>query len=230
MKIIEYINAKNIIVKFLDEYKTNIKTSYEAFLRGNVKNPYDKTVYNNGYIGVDKYNPLSQTIAYNCWRSMLQRCYSEKMHYRCPTYNNCTVCKEWLNFQNFAKWHEENYYNINNEVMNLDKDILIKGNKVYSPETCVFVPRSINLMFVKSNKTRGDLPIGVSKNHNKFMAQVALNKGFLYLGTYDNYEKAFQAYKIHKEQLIKNLAKEYKNNIPEKLYNIMNTYEVEITD
>ena len=87
---------------------------------------------------------------------MLRRCYDEKLHKKYPTYIDCKVCEEWLNFQNFAKWYYNNYYEIENEKICLDKDILHKGNKIYSPDNCVFVPNNINVLFVKSDKSRGD--------------------------------------------------------------------------
>ena len=120
--------------------------------------------------------------------------------------------------------------------MALDKDILVKGNKIYSPETCVFVPQNINTLFTKRNKVRGEYPIGVSfyKNTNKYLAQcnILINGKSQYkkLGYYNNIEDAFNAYKESKEANIKQVADYYKDNIPNKLYEAMYNYEVEITD
>lgn len=80
---------------------------------------------------------------------MLERCYSARYQERKPTYKGCSVCDEWLNYQNFAKWYDDNYYEIKGEIMCLDKDILVKGNKIYSPENCVFVPNYINVLFAR---------------------------------------------------------------------------------
>lgn len=75
-------------------------------------------------------------ISYSIWKAMLARCYSASHHKRYPTYSNCSVCKEWHLFSNFKKWFDENYI----EGYHLDKDILVQDNKVYSPQTCVFIP------------------------------------------------------------------------------------------
>lgn len=168
---------------------------------------------------------------------MLNRCYYEKLHEKRPTYIGCTVSEEWHNFQNFAKWYYENYYEIEGEVMCLDKDILCKGNKIYSLETCVFAPQTINLLFVKKQNVRGESPIGTSSTENgKYRVrchminpETSKSKGE-YLGVYDTQEKAFEAYKYYKEKNIKEVADYYKDKIPQKLYNGMYAYEVEIDD
>lgn len=108
---------------------------------------YDKSAYGVGYIGEGAYKISFKRVFYPhyiYWRTMMKRCYSDHFHTQFPTYKDCSVVKDWHNFQNFAKWYDENYYEIGEEMMHLDKDILVKGNKVYSPETCVFVPQSIN--------------------------------------------------------------------------------------
>ena len=233
MKIVKYINCHNVVVNFID-YDYEVKTSYRCFLSGAVKCPYDKIVYGNGFIGVGKYKSKegnSMTKQYQIWKDMLRRCYDDKFHKKHPTYKDCEVCDEWLNFQNFAKWYDKNYYKIENEQMHLDKDILIKGNKIYSPETCVIVPQVINDLFVKNNKSRGDLPIGVTfdKSRNKYIGQC--KKGNMKsTKRFDNIDEAFYFYKTNKENYIKYIAEKYKNKIPSKLYYAMLNYEVEITD
>jgi hypothetical protein len=153
-----------------------------------------------------------------------------------PTYKGCTVDESWHNFQNFAAWYDKNFYEIDGERMELEKDILIKGNKVYSPETCVFAPHSINSLFVKGNSIRGEFPIGVYRHTqtNKYIAQckISLNgvKKTINLGIYETPERAFIAYKSYKENLIKQKAENYKDKIPSKLYEAMINYKVEITD
>ncbi|HFD2033567.1 TPA: hypothetical protein ACF2DD_002144 [Clostridium perfringens] len=131
--------------------------------KGTIKSHFTPTVYDVGIVGKEKVKNKYGKIypSYITWRNMIQRCYDEKLKDKYSTYKNCTVCDEWLYYPNFKQWYDNNYYEVNNEEMHLDKDILNKGNKVYSPETCVFVPQSINSLFIKSDKTRGDLPIGV---------------------------------------------------------------------
>ena len=234
MKIIECINARNIVVIFDNGYKT--KTEYSQFKKGQIKNPYDKTIYNVGYIGEGYYKLITHKNIYKHWSSMIRRCYADNKNKFNPTYKDCSVCEEWHNFQNFGKWFDENYYTIENETMALDKDILVKGNKTYSPETCVFVPQRINSLFLKRNKSRGKYPIGTTynKRDKKYESCCHMYKNNRYtrhaIGNFDTPTEAFTAYKTFKEQYIKQVANEYKDKIPKKLYDAMYRYEVEITD
>ena len=171
------------------------------------------------------------TKCYNTWRAMLERCYSSRLHEKYSTYIDCQVCDQWLDYQNFAEWWENNYYEIKGQRIALDKDILVKGNKIYSPNTCVFVPSKINSLFVKRDKMRGELPIGVTKRKNGYQAYCANGNGKnITLGTFDNPHEAFLIYKLNKELLIQGMANEYKDEIPSKLYDAMMVYEVEEWD
>ena len=242
MKIVEYKEAKDIIVEFQDEYKVKVHTQYVCFQKGKVKNPYDREVYGVGYLGVGKYKSIDKnkkrTKVYIIWQSMLMRCYDPYYINKYPTYIDCYVCDEWLNFQNFAEWFYENIYNCNNERMELDKDILIKGNKIYSSDTCILIPHRINVLFIKADKMRGEYPIGLtydkSSNNLKVQCNVFENdkKKKKYLGNFplNRPFQAFYTYKIFKEKYIKQVADEYKNLIPQKLYDAMYSYEVEIND
>lgn len=171
--------------------------------------------------------------SYICWRDMLKRCYSEKIQEKRPTYKGCTVSKEWHKFSNFKKWYNNNYYEIDKHRMTLDKDILIKNNKVYSEDTCIFVPMNINNLFTRSNSTRNNLPIGVcfDKSKNKYKVTCSVNNGkSKNIGTFNSPDEAFKAYKIFKENYIKQVADIYKEIIPIKLYNAMYEYEVDAED
>ena len=235
MIIIEYINCDNIKVK-IDNTNYTIKTSYSIFKKGNVKYPYDKSVYNVGYFGEGKYNSSKDRRCYYCWRDMIRRCYDKKVYCKEPTYKGCTVCKEWLNFQNFAEWYYNNYYDFLSERVELDKDILNKHNKIYSPNNCIFVPQRINKLFKKvSHGNCKSLVVTYYKYNNKYNASCcvinnkgkALNKN---LGYFSNEIDAFNAYKQFKEKYIKQVADDYKDKIPKKLYEAMYNWEVEITD
>lgn len=203
-----------------------------------VNNPYERNLFGVGYIGEGEFKVSLKRVYsphYIYWMTMLKRCYSEKFQETSKTYMGCSVADEWHNFQNFAKWWEENFYEIDNETMHLDKDILVKGNKIYSPETCVFVPHTINTLFVKSDVARGKYPIGVcfvkGNKTKKFKAQCSAGKREIkFLGRFSTPEEAFYAYKTFKENVIKQIADEYIDKIPNKLYNAMINYKVEITD
>ena len=135
-----------------------------------------------------------------------------------------------------CEWLEKNYYKVPGERMHLDKDILYKGNKVYSRKTCIFVPQRINNLFVKSNKKRGKNPIGVTLRPSGKYETFCYN-GYgkqIYLGSYLTKEQAFKVYKQYKEKVIKEVIDEYKGIIPEPHYSrlreAMYNYEVEIDD
>lgn len=146
------------------------------------------------------------------------------------TYEECTVCEEWHNFQNFADWFDKNYYEIGKERMEIDKDLLIKNNKIYSPNTCVFVPRRINSLLIKNNKARGKYLVGVDFHNKKFRARCMTLNGSIYLGHFNTEIEAFEKYKKFKEMYIKQVADEYKNVIPKKLYIALYNYKVEMED
>lgn len=228
MKIIEYNNNKKIKVEFQDKYKAIVSTSYSHFLDGTVKNPYDKSVLNVGYLGEGKYNSIKDLKVYLCWKNMLKRCYDPYYLNKYPTYIDCYVCKEWHCFQYFAEWFYNNYYEIEGEVMHLDKDILIKGNKIYSPKTCVFVPNNINQLFVKTDSKRGKLPIGVTEDKRRGTYSTFISH--INYGYFKDIRSAWLMYKFNKELIIQSVADEYKDLIPTKLYDAMYKYEVEMND
>ena len=166
---------------------------------------------------------------------MLRRCYDPYEINREPVYIDCYVCDEWLCFQNFAEWFYNNYYEIEGQRMHLDKDILIKGNKIYSPNTCIIVPERINKLFIrKERKKDKNLPIGVFYyNNNGLMAKISKtrkNKEIVGVFPLDKPFQAFTCYKENKENYIKQVADEYKDLIPNKLYEAMYRYEIDIND
>ena len=239
MMIVSYVQWDDIDVYFPKYNWTAKNVAYSSFKKGNIKCPYEPRTHGKGYLGEGKYKTSKNgkaTKCYKTWIDMLERCYSSKCHDKYPTYKRCTVCEEWLCFQNFAKWYHENYYNISNERMELDKDILYKGNKIYSPDTCVFVPQRINKLFVKCDKNRGSEIIGVSYNEktNKYLAQCNIDGKILNLGRYSTPQEAFRVYKRYKEKIIKEVIDSYEGIIPEphysKLKKAMYNYRVEISD
>mgnify|MGYP002672898694 CR=1 FL=1 len=239
--IVEYRNRIDIDVYFPEYNWTFKKAKYGNFKRGTITCPYEKRVYGEGYIGEGDYTAWKNgkiTKCYNTWHHMLRRCYDEKYHERQPTYIGCKVSERFLNFQNFGDWDNDNYYKVEGEIMCLDKDILVKHNKIYSPETCIYVPQTINNLFTKRQNGRGDEPIGVTynKRDDEYRAQCNLfniksgKSKRKYLGSYDNPEEAFKTYKQFKEKYIKQVADYYKDKIPQRLYQALYNYEVEIDD
>lgn len=228
VEVIEQLNNNNYTIKFEDGLVVYDK-QYHHLTKGQIKNPYHPSLFGVGYLSVGKYkafNGKDLTILYKTWHGMLRRCYDEKHQEKYPTYKDCSVSKEWLNFQMFAEWFEKNYV----DGWCLDKDILIKGNKVYSLETCCFIPQEINNLFTKANKIRGKYPIGVSKQGNKFVAKLYKKDRQTHLGYFNTPEEAFQAYKVAKEVYIKEVADKYKGQITDQIYRILIYYKVKIDD
>ena len=241
MVIKEYRTATDMDVYF-PKYDWIFKGArYSNFKIGKISCPYEPSVLNKGYFGEGKYSSRDEngckTKCYNKWRGMLQRCYDDKYQEKHPSYKGCQVEDCLLNFQNFGEWFDENYYEIEDETMCLDKDILNKGNKIYSKDNCIFVPNDINVLFTKSDKIRGDCPIGVTYRKRYNIYEVYCNRGHkqnVYLGRYNTPEEAFQVYKSYKEKVIKDTIDSYEGIIPEphcsKLKEAMYNYKVEITD
>ena len=244
MKIIKYRNSKDIDVYF-PEYNWTFKHNrYTHFKEGSIICPYERRFKGIGYLGEGKYKfreNNKETRCYQEWMKMLDRGYGITWSKKHPTYERVEVCEEWHNFQNFAKWYYENYYEVKGQRMELDKDILYKGNKIYSPETCMIVPQRINNLFLKSDAIRGQYPIGVhlhiKGNYKRLVSQCSIitregNKERKCLGLFpsDKPFQAFTCYKQFKENYIKEVADEYKDLIPIKLYEAMYKYEVEIND
>lgn len=229
MTITKYKGINNIEVTFENGFSTFCR--YAEFKSGKIYNPLDKTNYNVGYFGIGKYNASYRS--YFIWKDMFKRCYDLKYLAKFNTYIGCCVCNEWYNYQVFAKWYEENYYELNGEITQLDKDILIKGNKIYSPKTCCFIPHEINYLLLGRDKRRGEYPIGVylHSDGDKYVAQCHdISKKPRYLGRFNTVEEAFKVYKEYKEKIIKQVADKYYGLIPDKVYQALYNYKVDITD
>ena len=171
-------------------------------------------------------------VAYRRWVAMLHRCYGNfsKKH---PTYSVCSVCEEWLVFSNFEKWFNENY----KDGYELDKDLLSgKENKVYSPETCCFLPQRINKLIL-TNKGRRSNIIGSSKKGDKWESFISAldedgKKKRIHLGYFNSPQEAFAAYKLAKESYVKEVAQKYYDNgdITKRVYDALMSFTVNIND
>lgn len=242
MKIITYINANDMFIEFQDEYKAIIHGAYREFKNGKIKNPYYPAVYNIGMIGQKYATRINnkEIKEYKIWHSMLQRCYDKKTKNQHQYYQDVYCCDEWLLFENFYEWlHSQPNFDkwINGSRQAIDKDIIVKHNKEYRPDLCSLVPVNVNSLFTKHDKARGEYPIGVYyvKRNNTYKAQCNnpfQNNKRVWLGEYSTPISAFKQYKIYKERVIKEVAKdEYsKGNITEQCFNAMMNYQVEITD
>ncbi len=143
---------------------------------------------------------------YKAWKSMLVRCYSKKYQERKPTYKGCSVSAEWHSFSNFKAWMEKQDW----EGKELDKDLLFKGNKVYSAETCVFVTPLVNTFTSDRGAARGEWLIGVcwDKDRKKFMSKCSnpFTKKIEKLGRFTSEQEAHNAWIKRKLELAHELA------------------------
>ena len=181
------------------------------------------------YISVD--GKKKGTKEYGLWISMLRRCYSENLHKLYPTYIGCSVSEGFKDFQYFAEWCQaQTGFGLDN--YHLDKDILTKGNKEYSEASCVFVSGALNNFLVKNNANRGIYPIGVhySSCKRKYRAQCRTYDKYKHIGYFSTPEEAFQAYKLFKEALAKELAIEYKGLVDPRVIQALLEYTVEEND
>lgn len=160
-----------------------------------------------GYVnGKRKRKIVWECAYYTRWRDMLRRCYDAKYQEKKPTYVGCTVSNDWLTFTNFKNWMAAQDW----EGKHLDKDLLVEGNKVYGPDTCVFVTPTVNSFTNDRGNDRGEWLIGVcwDKRAGKFLAQCSnpFTKKNEKLGHFDCEQEAHQAWKARKLELAHELA------------------------
>ena len=170
------------------------------------------------------------------WHKMFERSYNKKSLENNPTYTGCSVSLNFSDYQYFKDWCVNqtgfNSVDLRGNVFHLDKDILVKGNKVYSEATCCFVPKEINGFYTKANKIRGLFAIGVyfDKRSQKFIAGLSIEGKYKILGQYDNEWSAFIAYKQAKENRAKELAEKWRGQIDNRVYEKLINYKVLLTD
>ena len=236
-KVLKYNDSANVVIQFL-------KTGYETLVQltnvrnGYIKDPYLPSVYGVGILGTKYPSKVSgvTTKEYVPWCSMLKRCYSDSYKKKNPTYKDCEVSENFKSYEYFYEWcHKQVGFGNdgNGNPFHLDKDLLIKGNKVYSESTCVFIPSEINSLLIKREALRGEYLIGVywSKTNKAFRARVNKNKGASeHLGYFNTELEAFNAYKVAKETYIKEQANKWKGQIDPRAYEALMNYTVEITD
>lgn len=222
-------------VRWLDEFGYELVVHTSNLLLGKIYNPYAKLMQGLGYVGVGDYDVSVngvRTLEYETWKGVFHRAYSEKYSKGKPTYDTCEVNPEWYCFQDFGKW-------INTQIgwklpdWQIDKDLLVKGNKEYGTETCVLLPRRLNMLIVNRVGGRGDLPIGVhwDTEREKYVGQfrdASGNRGGM--KRFENPDEAFIYYKTNRERVIKEVAETYKDQIDPRAYQALMSWEISIYD
>lgn len=220
-KIVNYTNSRNVEVEFIDT-GTRMTAQLGAVREGKIKDYMYPSVYGVACLGAKILEPEDRYI-YRHWVGIIERIHRPGTEsYR--KYKDCSVAEQWLNFQNYMQWFKEAP---NQKGWQLDKDLLVLGNRQYGPETCAFVPPSVNQFLVHHPK-ESDLPVGVCFHINKgsYMGSIRVNGKSVHLGVGDCPEDLFLLYKSRKEQEAKNLAEQYKDSLDPRAYESLNNYTV----
>lgn len=208
-EVVKYVTRFEVYVRFA---KTNNiqKTTTMSIKEGYVRDCMSPSVAGVGFLGRSVSNKLSrlERTLYSLWRGMIYRCYDERSLSRAKneSYNYCKVHKDWHNFSNFYKWASLHY----KEGLELDKDLLIKGNKVYSEDTCVFLTPRLNKIMLNNSKGRGTTPLGSSfeADTQSYRVRYSAEGKDKHVGRFDCPIEAFNAYKEVKEKHIQAMATE----------------------
>ena len=232
-KILKYNDSKNVDIQFLNTgFESTVQLT--TIKSGEVKDRLSPSVCGVGILGTEYPTKISGVLTkeYKLWCGMLQRCYSDSYQKQRPTYEGCEVSDSFKSYEYFYEWCNKQI-GFDVKGFDLDKDLLIKGNKVYSENTCIFIPREINTLLVKRESSRGEHLIGVywHKKDKAFASQVNKNKGKQeHLGYFNTELEAFNAYKTAKELYIKEVANKFKSQIDLRAYEALMNYEVNIDD
>ena len=233
--VIKYTNNRKITVKFLDtSYVRDVRLV--DLQRGEVRDYSVPSVYNVGVFDMHDFKNETKTQEYSLWSGVLERCYSKINSKYLKNYRDCEASECFKYYSKFKKWcNTQVGFNSKDDKGNsfhLDKDILIKGNKIYSEDTCCFVPQEINLSVVTRKDYRGEYPVGVGYKplRNQYRARCNKFGKNVHLGWFSTVEDAFRAYKVAKEQYLKELANKWKDQIDPRVYEALMNYQVEITD
>ena len=230
VEILQYINTNRVVIKFIDTGNITERT-LSKILCGSVS---DKGRSNTIGVGICDSNSRVdgvKTREYVIWSNLLRRCYSEVEDDRNITYKDCSVSENFKRFSYFKEWCNSQ---IGFEQCGwfLDKDVLIKGNKEYSENSCCFVPREINNLFTLRGRFRGVLPLGVHWNYKlgKYISSVVKYGKRVHLGVFDKKEDAFLAYKEAKESYVKDVADAFRDRLDPRVYEALLKWTCSIDD
>ena len=195
--------------------KEKVRTSKLGITRVDMK----KVIF--GCAVCDSTVAVGRTKCYQKWHGILQRCFDVAFQEKEPTYKGCSICNEWLLFSSFKEWYDNHYI----EGFEIDKDLLSNNlRKLYSPDTCVFLPREINHILRRSHKKQENgLPYGVFLVDNTIIAK----QGNVYLGAFSTVEEAYKAYLNSKKKRITELANKWKDKIEKRAYDALINLDVD---
>jgi hypothetical protein len=208
--IVDSGTKPNYCIVQIGDWISEVK--YHSITLGKVKYPYSPDLYGIAYLGVGPHKPKDNPKMHRTWVNMIARGYDEKTKLQSPVYRTTTVCKEWLNYQTFANWYTANY----RPNWEIDKDLLIPGNKHYSPETCVFIPQELNKFLANaySSNRSGHTGVVWNKINKTWTARIMDNGINTNLGSFKDIKLASEAYSIARTALADKQRELYKNIIP----------------
>lgn len=205
------------------------------FNKGQVRNAYTPTVLGKGYMGKGAYNRKTHLKEYEMWVHMLERCYSPLLKERAPGYEGVTCCDRWLNFQYFCEdihAYGQDIYD-KDAKYELDKDLLVPGNKIYCPERCCLLPTELNCILTQATRSRGDLPIGVFIDYDRGVYRARISKKNHSYNSGQRFktpEEAFAWYKREKESYVRERADAWSEKLDPGVVDALFKWEVHITD
>ena len=212
-----------------------VETNYERTFwlkdlkTGRVRDLYYRSVLDVGYLGEGPYSHLLTHKVYHDWYDMFRRCYDLKFKAKNKTYKECYVDDSFHCLQDFGLWYDKQRAP---EDWCVDKDLLVRNNKVYGAETCCRLPVELNTCINRQTSKRTEICIGVYDINGNIYSRfnvLGLSKAFGYRCD-ESISNAFHYYKKHKEAYIKKLAKHYKSELKKRVYDALMTYEVRQDD
>ena len=230
--VLDYYNARDVTIKFLNTGNVR-KTGTSELKKGEIRDNEAFPVYIVGIMDVPNEARRNVPIPkeYSIWNGVRHRCYNENIRHLTPSYQEAEMSENFKRYSYFKDWCH-NQIGFDQDGWQLDKDILIKGNKIYSEDTCCFVPAEINTLILKADRIRGKYPIGVyeDKQVGKFKVRISVEGKQKHVGRYYCEKEAFYAYKVAKEQYIKEVANKWKGQIDVRVYEALINWEVNIDD
>lgn len=211
LKVIDGSTRQKYCTIQIEDYIKEVR--YDSLKTGSIKYPYHKSVQNVGYFGVGEFSVKTHKEAYKSWTSMINRAYNKNHQKTHPSYIGTSVCQKWHNFQVYAKWFMENY----KEGWELDKDLLSSKNKIYSKETCLFIPQKLNGFLTNVNKSNTSGHIGVTwhKTNKKWRTVLKVDGKNKFIGYFLNIEEASEAYKKARKIEVNKLRELYRGVLPD---------------
>lgn len=216
VELVVYKDSTNITVKFINTGNL-ADTTVGNLKQGKVMDYYLPVICGVGYIGKGIYSSTTHPKVYNTWIKMLTRCYENGTGHK--NYMDKYVDEKWHNYQTFASW-AVNQIGCNNGCQ-LDKDILVKGNKVYSEDTCCFVPASVNSLIIKSENVTGHL-----NRFGTYYFSVQDSNGESLTESFKSLKEGQDWYKVNKERIIKEVADKHKNVLDSRVYDALYSWQV----